>query len=315
MSSSAIVAVFMLAGASGNPIDNAPDLRALPESAFTSNQTVPAAVAPLVVPQPPAAGQGITPAPTAPDASETRVEPPPADIIVTGRRKTPGDPLEGVNIKSFEVMQAVDTAIVGPVALSFERVVPTPIRLGLRNILYNLQEPVVFLNYFLQLNLGKALETAGRFVINSTIGVAGLMDIAKRRPFGLPYRPNGFGNTLGYYGVKPGPYLFLPLVGATTLRDLVGTILNQLVLPTAVGQPFNRAIYSVPRTIVSELDQRAGFEENLRKMRESTNFYAARRDFYLQARQAEIDDLHKQKRGRELPQPQASNGSHEDNGA
>src|SRR3546814_2534491 len=77
--------------------------------------------------------------------------------------------------------------------------------------------------------LGKALETVGRFAINSTIGAAGVFDVAKKAPINLPYRSNGFANTLGFYGVEPGPYFFLPLVGPTTLRDMVGDGIDLLV--------------------------------------------------------------------------------------
>src|SRR3546814_2444079 len=66
------------------------------------------------------------------------------------------------------------------------------------------------LAYMLQFKPGKAMETAGRFTINTTLGVAGLFDVAKRKPFFLPYRPNGLANVLGYYGVGPGPYMYLP---------------------------------------------------------------------------------------------------------
>ena len=69
--------------------------------------------------------------------------------------------------------------------------------------------------------VGKAFETLGRLAINSTVGVGGLFDVAGKKA-DLPYRRNGFANTLGYYGVKPGAYLFLPLIGPTTVRDLVG---------------------------------------------------------------------------------------------
>src|SRR3546814_9806039 len=79
--------------------------------------------------------------------------------------------------------------------------------------------------------IGKALETVGRFAINSTIGAAGVFDVAKKAPINLPYRSNGFANTLGFYGVEPGPYFFLPLVGPTPLRDMVGDGIDLLVLP------------------------------------------------------------------------------------
>ena len=215
------------------------------------------------------------------------------DIVVTGRPRIPGDPLEKVNARSFAATQAVDKAFVGPVALAYEHTVPGPVRSGLRNFLYNLKEPDVFLNFLLQLKPGKAGETLGRFAINSTIGGAGLFDVAKRRPFKLPRRPNGFADSLGYYGVKPGPFMFLPLVGPTTLRDLVGDGLDRLVLPLSVGRPFNQLTYDgSDRASSARLDHRAEFDEQLHKLHDGTaDPYAASREFYLQGRQAEIDHL------------------------
>ncbi len=305
------IAAILLASAPANPSTPPPEMPVLVEDSSASIQEVQVLAIPVNSPT------NTVPAPAVEPADlQTQTEPssaPPSagtdqavsDIVVTARRASPGDPLERVNIKSFEAIQAVDKAVIGPVALTFERVVPTPIRLGLRNALYNLQEPVIFLNFLVQLKPGKGAETLGRFVINSTLGIAGLFDIAKRRPFKLPYRPNGFGDSLGYYGVKPGPYLYLPIIGATSLRDLFGTFADQSVLPTAVGKPFNQLIYSVPRFLVRELDQRAGFEEDLRLMRASGDFYAARRDFYLRTRQAEIDGLRAMHRSRKNKAPAA----------
>ncbi len=230
-------------------------------------------------------------------------ESPQDDIIVTARPDAaPGDPFEHINAKSFEVTQAVDNAVIGPFALAYEHSLPVPIRSGLRNFLYNLREPVVFLNFLVQFKPGKGAETFGRFAINSTIGVAGLVDVAKRHPFKLPRRPNGFADSLGFYGVKPGPFFFLPLIGPTTLRDLLGDGVDRFVLPFSVGRPFNRLAYTVPTAVVGTLDRRAEFDEQLRKIRQSPDPYAARRDFYLQGRQAEIDQLRRRHHCIEDPQ-------------
>jgi phospholipid-binding lipoprotein MlaA len=121
----------------------------------------------------------------------------PNDIIVTGRRPSPADPLEELNATSFEISQSVDETFVAPVAFAYGEVIPRPVRKGLRNFLHNLGSPVVFLNYMLQLKPGKAAETLGRFAINTTLGVGGVVDVAKRKPFNLPHRRNGFANTLG----------------------------------------------------------------------------------------------------------------------
>lgn len=227
-----------------------------------------------------------------PDASSTSAEDQ-TDIVVQARRRTRGDPLQTVNAKAFAVTQRVDEAFIGPAALAYERTLPRPVRSGLRNFLNNLHEPNVFLNYLVQIKPGKAGETLGRFALNSTIGVAGLFDVAKRRPFNLPRRANGFADTLGFYGVKPGPFLFLPLFGATTVRDLFGTGVDQLASPLSlVGKPFNQTGYRVSRAAFSTLDHRAEFDEQLIKIRDSADPYAARRQFYLEGRQAEIDGLH-----------------------
>lgn len=214
------------------------------------------------------------------------------EIVVAAHRATPGDPVQALNAASFEAVQAVDRAIIGPVAKAYMSTVPKPIQSGLHNVLDNLDEPIVFLNFLLQLKPGKAVETLGRFAINSTLGVAGLIDVAKRRPFKLPRRSNGLADTLGYYGVGPGPYLFLPVIGSTTVRDLVARPFDLLILPAAIGNPFNRPDVSLAKGALSALDERANFDEQLHKLRdESADPYAAVRDYYLSRRRAEIDVL------------------------
>jgi phospholipid-binding lipoprotein MlaA len=263
-------------------------------------------VSPPVVPaqstEPPQStetAQLMEPAPSTDPASSAQPEsqaPAPAagpgEIVVTGRRASPDDPLEELNSTSFEVTQTVDKAIVAPVAFAYKEVMPRPIRSGLRNFLHNLGEPVVFLNFMLQLKPDKAAETLGRFAINTTLGAAGLVDIAKRKPFNLPYRRNGFANTLGYYGVKPGPYFYLPLVGSTTLRDFIGNRVDLLVLPLALGRSFNRPEFVIPVAVLSELDHRIEFDDELSEIRAKRDPYVAARIYYLQKRQAEIDALH-----------------------
>lgn len=256
--------------------------------------------------------------PTAPVILTDPITPPPAsavdatvaasdEIVVHARTPPPpGDPFQNVNAKSFEITQDVDRAIIRPVALTYQRIVPDPLRSGFRNFLNNLREPVVFLNYLLQFKPGKAAETLGRFTINSTIGAAGLFDIAKRKPFKLPRRKNGLGNTLGYYGVGPGPFFFLPIIGPTTLRDVLGDNLDRLVLPVAFGSPFNKPIYAITIGGLSSLDQRAEFDEKLQELHEGNpDPYAKTREDYLATRQAAIDALHvhKPKRQKFAPPP------------
>lgn len=210
---------------------------------------------------------------------------------------TAPDPMQSVNAETFALTQNVDRAVTGPLAIAYKRNIPSPIRGGLRHFLSNLNEPVVFLNFLLQFKPGKAAETVGRFALNSTIGVAGLIDVAKTQPFNLPHRPNGFAYTMGYYGVKPGAYLYLPLIGPTTVRDLIGGGLDRMVVPLAVGSPFNKLPYSLSTGLLSSLDRRAELDEQYRKLEdENGDLYVAYREFYLQKRQAEIDALHSKRK-------------------
>ena len=303
-----------------NPVDSAPEL--VTPSATGSASRIPASPQRPMVGEAPTAGLAsqpqdhtsspaiIVPPPPAPTSTDP-ITPPgepspdkappdgqPADqaardeIVITGVKEPAPDPLRAVNAESFAVTQTVDAAVVGPAARAYKEAVPGPVRGGIHNFLYNLREPIVFLNFLLQFKLGKAVETVGRFAINSTIGAVGLVDIARRKPFRLPRRSNGFANTLGFYGVDNGPFLFLPLVGPTTVRDLLGGAIDRLVLPVAVGSPFTSLAYTAPAGVLGALDHRSEFDQTLKDLHDnSPDPYAATRAFYLNRRQAEIDQL------------------------
>lgn len=215
------------------------------------------------------------------------------EIVVTAAdfHHAPGDPFERINAVSFALTEKVDKAVLGPVARSYDSVVPKPIRRGIRNFLNNLREPVVLVNYLLQLKPGKAAETVGRFAINTTLGLAGVIDVAKRCPFNLPWRPNGFSDTLGVYGVKEGPYIFVPLIGPTTMRDLVGGAVDRVASPLALGGPFKSKPYLIGSNIYRVLDRRAEQEDELQAARATDDPYAARRDQYLSKRKARVARL------------------------
>lgn len=215
-----------------------------------------------------------------------------ATIIVTANQGPPkGDPIAVVNEVSFGAVQSVDKAIIAPIAYGYRDGLPAPIRDGLHNVLNNLDEPIVFVNFLLQFKIGKAAETVGRFAVNSTIGVAGLFDFAKKHPINLPRRSNGLADTLGYYGVGPGPYLYLPLIGSTTVRDVLGRVVDLSLLPAAVGKPFSNPIVSATKGALSSIDDRVENDVILTRVQESGNPYAAMREYYLKKRQAEIDVL------------------------
>lgn len=292
----AIAAGMMLMGAQAEAAD-APQPQNPPvvETPMTAPQTAPETV--VVVPPPPVM-------PNLPGTAVQAEASPraPGDIVVTGRTRPPrSDPMERLNEQSFQAVQSVDKALVEPVAKAYNKGLPKPVRKGFRNFFTNLQEPVVFLAYMLELKPGKAMETVGRFTVNTTLGVAGLFDVAKRKPFFLPYRPNGVANVLGYYGVGPGPYMYLPIVGPTTLRDIIGDTVDKMVVPFAIGKPFNQPRYVIPATILNQLGQRAAFDETIQQIRDEENPYAYYRELYLKQRKAEIEALHGRTAGDVVP--------------
>ncbi len=222
--------------------------------------------------------------------------PPPAnpdEIVVTGDGAPPGDPAAAINQVSFEAVQAVDKAVVGPITEGYVKATPRPLRQGVHNALNNLSEPINLVNSLLQFKIGRAFRALGRFGINSTLGVAGLFNFAERKPFGLAYERNGFANTMGYYGIGAGPYMFLPLIGATSTRDLVGRLLDLSLVPAVAGPPFNSPLYATGTGIARSLDDRVEIDGFLRRLRsDCSNPYAAEREYYLAIREAEIAALH-----------------------
>lgn len=230
---------------------------------------------------------------TADASAQSPVDDEQSEIVVSGSfESTPGDPLEQFNAESFEILQSIDGAVVEPVAKAYNKGLPKPVRQGLRNFFSNLDEPFVFAAYVLQLKPHSAVRTAARFAINSTLGLAGVVDVAKRKPFNLPYKPNGLANTLGYYGVGPGPYFYLPIVGPTTLRDLVGDSVEIFVRPIAIGGPLLDPAVSTTTTVLDQLGERAAFDETINQIHKQDDPYGTYRDLYLKQRQAEIDALH-----------------------
>lgn len=214
------------------------------------------------------------------------------EIVVEGAYGPPeGDPAEKLNAESYRITQAVDEAVIEPVAYAYRDGLPEPLRDGLGNVVRNLGEPSNALNFLLQGKIGKAFGALGRLAINSTLGLGGLIDIAGKPGIGIPYRRNGFANTKGFYGVESGQYLYLPVTGATSLRDIIGSTLDQALLPVAVGKPFNQLEYAATYFVINGLDQRLEVDAELAEIRASDDPYAERRDTYLSKREREIAAL------------------------
>ena len=129
----------------------------------------------------------------------------------------PRDPWEGLNRKTYAFNDALDRAVLKPVAQGYVKVVPAPAREGVNNFYENLEDVGTSLNNFLQGKPREGLSDAGRFLVNTVFGVFGLWDVAT--PMGLEKHYEDFGQTLGVWGVNSGPYLVIPLLGPSTLRD------------------------------------------------------------------------------------------------
>lgn len=200
------------------------------------------------------------------------------------------DPLEPLNRSVFAFNEAADKAVIGPVAEAYETVTPGVARQGVRNFLSNLNSPVVFVNSVLQGDAANAADTTYRFVINTTIGVAGLWDAAAH--FGLEGRSEDFGQTLGVWGVEEGPYLVLPLLGPSNLRDFAGrgmdTVFDPLTWTEFRGEEDLDDHIQIGRTVLGALDARVQFDDQLEALREQPEPYIALRRIYTAQRNASI---------------------------
>ena len=197
------------------------------------------------------------------------------------------DPWEKTNRDIFDFDVWVEHNIAEPVNDAYRFVLPAPARKGVHNLTSNLHEPIVLANDVLQGNASNAANTLGRIVVNSTIGIGGLIDVASR--IGLPYHSNDFGITLGQSGVQEGSYLVLPLIGPLPPRDLVGSGVDGFFDPLSWARFHGKDTWMFARGALRVLDtvdqQRESFETIERT---SIDFYATTRNLYRQSRNARI---------------------------
>ena len=210
----------------------------------------------------------------------------------------PWDPIETPNRFIFSINQAVDVMLLRPLAVTYRDWVPPGGQRGIRNLLDNLGEPVTAINEVFQGDPGRAITTLARFVINSTIGIVGLFDVASA--MGLSKTKEGAGNTIGYYaGVQPengGPYLVLPLAGPSNARDAAGLMADYAVDPfriLAYALNIDALLIQGPRYGLNAIDTRSRTLYALDDLeKNSVDYYAALRSAYTQQRA----DLIRQKR-------------------
>ena len=213
----------------------------------------------------------------------------PSDPAARAEFEAANDPWEPLNRRTFALNEFIDRHLLRPVVKVYVRVVPRPGRDAIRNFVSNLNEPVVFANNVLQGQLRRAGTTASRFVLDTTLGVGGLMDFAKNH--GLPKQTGDLGQTFYVWGVHEGPYLVLPVFGPSNPRDAAGLgisyyfdpyrfVVEHNKVPTAVA-------YGPP--ILGGIDERARASDALDAIREdAVDYYASLRSFFRQNRAAQL---------------------------
>ena len=175
------------------------------------------------------------------------------------------DSLEPFNRRMYAFNTQLDRKVLYPASRVYSAVVPKPIRKGISNFYNNFSEIPTFVNSLLQLKPGKAVNALGRFVVNSTVGILGVADVAKN--MGMKRDPETMGDTLGHYGVGTGSYLVLPMFGSSNIRDAIGTGIDTVTEGAVRGvaeeklffdtRVFDKTVYGFTRPVVTGLNARS----------------------------------------------------------
>ena len=200
------------------------------------------------------------------------------------------DPLELLNRFTFSFNMALDTVIFQPVAAYYRFLFPVQVRDSVRNVFRNLRSPLILINDLLQGETERAETTLVRFIVNSTVGVLGLFDVAA--DLGHPYHDEDFGQTLAVHGMGEGFYLVLPILGPSNPRDGAGLLADLYLNPlTYAFESVDADDWVVPRIAAEALDKRSRNIEVIEDLRrDSIDFYARVRSLYRQSRTNEINN-------------------------
>ena len=214
----------------------------------------------------------------------------------------PRDPLEGYNRAMFKFNDKVDEVALKPVATAYKNVLPSFVQTGVSNFFGNLSDVWSAANNLAQGKGEAGLQDIVRVTMNSTFGILGLIDIASQA--GVPKHNEDFGQTLGWYGVNPGPYVVLPLLGPSTMRDTVALPADIVGDPWRYKDPSNvRNIGTVTRVI----DKRAAYLDATNLMEAAAlDRYEFIRDGYLQARESKVFDGDTSRAGKKAPNNDSS---------
>jgi phospholipid-binding lipoprotein MlaA len=207
---------------------------------------------------------------------------PPATSNVTGAPAN--DPLEGLNRASFKVGMGLDHVLLAPVAHGYMAVTPRVVRDHVDTAVYNLGEPNTVMALVLQGKAKRAMRSTTRFVVNSTVGVLGLFDVAAKMH--LPRRDADFGQTFGAWGVGPGAYVYVPVMGPLNVRDGVGRVLDIVTDPVSIFAGGLETDFGKARTAVTIVDLRAATDPAFQALKDASDPYVTTRSAYTQYREA-----------------------------
>jgi phospholipid-binding lipoprotein MlaA len=219
----------------------------------------------------------------APDPADSAATPPADDVTEVQEY----DPWEPFNERMFKFNRGLDRWVVKPAARGWRKVVPEPFREGLQNAFHNIGMPRRFVNSLFQGKFAGAGRELGGFLVNSTLGLGGLVNIAQREGW-TPPDGEDTGQTLAVYGAGPGPYLVLPFFPPSTVRDSIGSAVDGLLDPTSFFLPFAGNVAKKAGTTVNDrtfnLELSEEFEEGV------LDLYSGVRNFYLQRRERDINE-------------------------
>lgn len=215
----------------------------------------------------------------------------PADPALLAEYNQSNDPLEPTNRFFYRVSDTLDAYTLRPVAQGYVWAVPLPVRTGIHNVLSNLNSPVLFFNDVFETKPRRAGDTFVRFGVNSTVGIGGILDVAKG--LGYPAHTADGGMTLASWGVPQGPYLFLPLLGPSSPRALTGFGIDIGLSPfTYVPRGYGLLTFNWARYGVGVIDARSQVLDDLDQLkRNALDPYATIRSLYRQHRSAEIQAM------------------------
>ena len=237
--------------------------------------------------------------------------PPASDPDAVADFKQTNDPLEPTNRVFYAVNNGIDTVILRPAAEAYRFVVPNRVRNGIHNVLSNLSTPVQLSNDVLEGKPRRAGDTTMRFLINTTVGVLGIFDVAEG--WGYPNHDADFGMTLASWGVPEGPFLFLPVLGPTDPRDAGGFGVDIAMDPfTWVGQGTAVTVLNWSKFGLNALDQRERVLDPIDQIKKTAlDPYATFRSLYRQHREGQIETMRNDNRATIpvwFPQPAGSAG-------